>query len=342
LKEAKRNLILIFILSFPVFGKEKLNSMESELFRFSSIRETQNHFIPWRRETPESIKELGYNWFFDAFLFGNSSLKNAYEDFSSDNEDEILERINQSYGKPLTTIARLGVQYKNKDFKQGLYANGGEVFLLNNPVFPELHGVLLIDFSSITEYSWYSSNDKFRFTPSLAISRRKSLKKTLSFSEIILDKSSYKLSQTNWYNTVDASLESEYSFSHFSLMASARSVPIYGQKYNYWDTIVGFKTTNLAKKMDSRFLADLNFFGHYSPFYGGRYDVKKNYSLGTGIGFSDHLLLDLFISGKFYVNAGVKLNLENFEISIYTKKDSYDDFFIQEARFVGINSRFQF
>ena len=141
---------------------------------------------------------------------------------------------------------------------------------------------------------------------------------------------------------MEASLDSRIKFNYAELMLNVRSLPIFGQKYKYWDTLIGARSSNIAEKLDSKYFSDWHFYFQYSPFYGGEYDVKKTYGLGTSIGFSDHLSLDIYTSGKFYINTSVKLRLENFEFSLYNKKDSYDDFFVQEARSIGLNSRFQF
>lgn len=334
-------IMLFFFLTSSAYATKNTNALESELLRFSSIQDTQDYILPFFRDEPKSVKDLGNNLTFNFFFFGNSDIVNLANNLTSGDSEAIVKEIDESFGVPKTALIRVGVNYNYKKFTQSFNVNAGEVLVINNPVSPEISGLVFFDIAATSSYKWTSHSEYFSLEGSLSFIKRKAIKNTISLARLVdNDYEDFNLEQADSYNLVEGSLSASFNLDYIDLQAQIRSIPLGGQRFSYWDSIIDIRSKDLA--LTSKYFSFWDIYAQYSPVYGGDYDILTTYKLGTGIGLSDHLAVDIFASGKLHANLIITLRLETVEFSVYSVNKVYDQEFYQEARAVGIDTRYRF
>ncbi len=169
--------------------------------------------------------------------------------------------------------AKFNFGFKIDNWSQHFSTNGGAVLLVTDPVFPELRGFLFHDYASTTAYL-------YRPIPALVIKAqitfgfRKTLDETLTTGDLVSEGLDVKFNKQPYIGFAELSLLSTYNtFGYGHLIFELTSLPLKSSDYEYWETFIGYKSINIARKLDWG-IAELSFYGGYAPIYAGKYDVN--------------------------------------------------------------------
>ena len=326
----------LFLISTSALSRN-LNYIESNLFRISSFIRSEEWIQPFYRYHKKSFP----NYQISVFGSTHPEVKDLIDDIDSKDNDLIQNRIDNSYGKPYDASAKVQVLFRHERFIQTFSANAGAVATVNDPVFPELTGMLFQDYVATSSYI-YKYNEEFTFIPRLILGKRRVLDSSLTVAEIIDRKPDTKIKNRPWNTIIDFSLAARYEFESFDLLAELNSLPISNNEYNYWDTNLGIKTKNLKGLLAMDSIRRIDAYISYSPIYGGNYDVARTVKLGAGIEFSDSFMVDVFLHDEFLFGTIIKYNQDYFTLSLSTHENSYDDFHTQLSRKYSANISIQY
>ncbi len=338
------NLLIVFISALggrTLHAGEPLNYIQSSLLRLSSQNTIEKWVLPFFRQEPVQIKKMNYTFKNNFLVVGNGELPGLFDDITSDNEPLMQKRINESYGQPTDTATKISIGGNWGRFTQELSFNAGEVFILNNPVFPELETFLFYDFYSSTSYR-YQLDNSFELTPKLSLGPRRIIQKTITTGDLLAKSDLFKINKRPWVWFFELSLEAKYNGLWYELLLELNSIPLVDNDLNYWEVNLGARSANLLQPSENKILHSWDLFVLYSPLYGGDYDVRQTWKWGTGLYLSEHLGLDIFFNRELDPSGLVKLRLDNLDFSFFSMVKYYDHFKLQRSRSFGLNLRVQF
>lgn len=324
-------LISLFLVS-SVNARE-LNYIEAHNLRLSS----QTHPLHWMN--PFVFNKNPRNYETNVFVSSQKDVQKLYNDVQSKDQNQIIDRLNESFGEPYDLSAKINFGFKKDNWSQYFSTNGGAVLLVTDPVFPELKGFLFHDYTSTTAYL-YKPTPALVIKPQISVGVRRILDRTLSTGDLVSESLDVKFNKQPYIGFAELNLLGTYNtfgFGHFIFELS--SLPLKSSDYEYWETFIGYKTINIARKFDWK-ISELSFYGGYAPVYAGKYDVNRTIRLGSRIGLIEALVLDVFTTDDLYPGALLSYTFKYFEIAIFTFERAYDDFGRQKSRQYGANLKF--
>lgn len=315
-------LVLISINSYAL----DMNFMEAHHLRLSSQENVNNWLMP---HTPDKDHDFAFTF----FGTGNKDVPEVYDDIQSKKQDKIENRINSSYGKPYDAAAKVQFLFQKNSFRQAFSTNGGAVFVVTDPVFPELRGMIFHDYMASSSYKFQMGD--FSFRPQLSYGFRRTLFRELTAGDLVQEKLNVKFNKAANVGLVEFGLQSAYKMSHYGeVFFDVNALPLTNYEYKYWETILGYRTPLLYQRL---FL-----YAAFSPLYGGYYDVSRTYKLGANLSLVDSLRLHLFTLDDFYPGAEIQYRLGIVEVAVMTFERAYDDYGHQKSRQYGAALRLVF
>lgn len=324
-----------FLLSTNLFARQNLNFIEAHQLRLSAHESAEEWMVPFHYHTkPGNL---------DSFIFvsGKQEVLDLFNTLQSRDRDKITSLLNNSYGVPYDASAKVGFLYKFHEWSQHFSINGGAALIVNDPVFPELRGLIFQDYTGTTAYMLRSDNKKFSFKPRLVYGYRRLIFGQYTTGDLLNNSLNTKINKTTPHFFTEFSFQSAYQLPFFQLLAEGNSLPLTGANYNYWDTFLGARTLNLSKYL-GRSIKTLTFYGGYSPFYGGYYDASRTIKIGTQVAINEHFAFDFFSFDKFLPGARLSFSYDWFELSLHTFERAYDDYLKQISRQYGLNLKASF
>lgn len=315
---------LFVILSLPASAKS-LGFMESHSLRLSSQDQVNQWLIPMSQERHETVG-------FTILASGHKDVLDVYEDLQSKDQPRIEKRIDSSYGSPYDASAKIQAQFDYANFRQTLSTNAGAIFVVTDPIFPELQGLLFHDYMASSSYRFVFPN--LMVKPQISYGYRKLLNRRLTAGQVASEKINVKFDKSPSVGLVEFSLESKYFLRKYGeIFFEANSLPLSNYEYSYYETNVGYRSPLFARL--------ISFYAAYSPFYGGDYDVSRTVKLGAELRPLENLRLTVFTFDEFYLGGEAQLRFRNFELALLTFERSFDDYGFQKSRqygaFVKIN-----
>jgi hypothetical protein len=311
----------------------ELNYIEAHNLRLSS----HAHPLHWINSFVFN-KNPG-NYESNIFVSSQKDVQKLYNDVQSKDQNKIIARLNESFGEPYDLSAKVNFGFKKDNWSQFFSTNGGAVLLVTDPVFPDLKGFIFHDYTSTTAYL-YKPTPALVIKPQISVGVRKILDRTLSTGDLVSESLDVKFNKAPYVGFTELGLLSTYNtFGYGHLIFELTSLPLMSSDYQYWETFIGYKTINIAKKFNWK-ISELSFYGGYAPVYAGKYDVSRTIKLGSRIGLMDELDLDLFTTDELYPGALLSYTFKYFELALFTFERAYDDFGRQKSRQFGGNLKF--
>ncbi len=293
--------------------------MESHSLRLSSQDEVNQWIIPMSQERHETVG-------LTIFASGHKDVLDVYEDLQSKNQPRIEKRIDSSYGTPYDASAKIQASIDYANFRQTLSTNAGAIFVVTDPIFPELQGLLFHDYMASTSYRFVFPHMVFK--PQISYGYRKLLYRTLNAGQVASEKIKVQFNKVESVGLAEFSLESKFFLREYGeIFFEINSLPLTNYEYSYYDTNVGYRSPLFARL--------ISFYAAYSPFYGGEYDVSRTLKLGAEIRPIDHVRLTLFTLDDFYLGGEAQILFRNFELALLTFERAFDDYGYQKSRQYG-------
>ncbi len=311
----------------------RLNYIEAHNLRLSS----QTHSPHWIN--PFVFNKNPGNFEVNALVSGQKDVLKLYNDIESKDEQKIIDRLEESFGKPYDLSAKISVGIKVGSFSQFFSTNGGAVLLVTDPIFPELKGFLFHDYTSTSAYI-FRPTKALMLKPQVSIGFRRVLDKTLTTGDLVDKSLDVKFNKAPFIGFAEVNFLATYNtFGYGHLLGEISSLPMISNKYEYWETFLGYKTPNFAKKLNWEF-RELSLYGGYSPLYAGHYDVHRTFKTGIRFSPTKELSLDFFTMDEFYPGGLISYTFKHFEFAMFTFERAYDDHGEQKSRQYGLNLKF--
>lgn len=318
-------LLSTFFITSSVFAR-KLNFIEAHNLRLSS----QTHPLHWMN--PFVFNKNPGKYETNIFASGQKDVVNLYNDIQSKSEQKIIDRLQDSFGKPYDISAKVSFGYKSGNFSQFISTNAGAVMLVTDPVFPDLKGFLFQDYTSNTSYIFRPFKGMM-IKPVLTAGVRRTIDQTYTTGDLVSSNLDVRFNKAPYIGFAEINLlVTQNTFGYGNFLFELTSLPLMSYKYKYWDTFLGYKTPN--------FFNIMSFYGGYSPLYAGHYDVGRTYKTGIRVAPSSAFNMDVFTFDKFYPGALASYTWTHFELAAFTFERAYDDFGNQKSRQYGFNLKF--
>lgn len=338
------SIFLLFHFTSLSNAAERMNYIEASQLRLTSSNNTSDWIIPFYQNPLTSEKQLSTKTFaLRAGFFGSSNhlLPSIYSDIKKQDVPVVIEKLDNQFGSPLDALAKVFVETNWRQYTLGLSVNAGGSLIQNNPTFPQIDGFgfynAAINFSRRLDF-FVGSLTTIKITTGFMHSSRFSV----NLGDIIDDSVDVRVDKqpADWF--MNLSLKNQYTSDYGVISMEANSLPLFSNKYFYWNTNLGYRSPTFLNNESSLVLHNLSFYGLFSPFYGGRYKIKDTIKLGTSAGLTSIFALDLFTTLDFIFGAYAKFRYSIFEISAFSLQQNYDILGLQSSRSHGISFSFVF
>jgi hypothetical protein len=308
----------------------KLNFIETHLLRLSSQQDPTHWLLPFKQvRTPRSFES-------NVMLSMEKDTYSLYEDIQSKKQDKIQSRLQESFGQPYDVSAKINFGYRYGKFAQFFSINGGAALLATDPVFPELKGFLFHDYTATSSFI-LKPLPRLMLKPQISYGVRKTLDREYSVGDLVDKSLDVKFNEAPYIGFLELNVLVIFSLSEWGqLLFEVNSLPLMHQEFQYWDSFLGYKTPNFLRSK-RWFLTELAFYGGYSPFYGGEYDVSRTYKLGLKTSFAQGLEVDFFTMDDFYPAGIISWRVNYLTVEAFSFERAYDDFGNQKSRQYGLN-----
>jgi hypothetical protein len=317
-----RGLILLLLLSGGAQARD-LNFTEAHLLRLSSQQEPLRWLLPFRPVQSFSQASAGL------FVSSEKEVPAVYRDIQSRDEDRIESRLLESYGRPYDASAKLFAQYHWGQFTQSISVNAGAAILITDPVFPEVRGFLFNDYLAATAYT-FRPYAGLMLRPQVSYGLRRYLDREFTVGNLVDSRLDVNLSAAPYLAVAEFNLiaTQELGAGMGELLFEIASLPLNNVGYAYWETFLGYRTPDFFQR--------LYFYGGYSPFYGGDYDVNRTFKVGANMRPWEWLSLDLFTMDRWYPAAVASVQFKHLQLDLFTFERAFDHFEFQRARQYGL------
>lgn len=322
--------IVFFIFLSSSVQARRLNYLEAHLLRFSSQQDPTHWLLPFSFQRKSSQIET------NSTLSMQKDTYSLYKDIDSKNQSRIQSRLSDSFGQPYDVSAKLNAGFRYRGISQFISTTGGASLLVTDPVFPELKSFIYHDYAASTAYTFRPLMN-LTMRPQVNYGVRRIMDKTYSAGDLVDKKLDLNFNKQPYIGFVEINLISLYKLGDWGhALFELTSLPLIQSEYQYWDTFLGYKTPNILKNQQW-LLTELAFYGGYSPFYGGGYDVSRSYKIGSKLSISEWITADLFTMDEFYPASILTFNFTHLELDLFTFERAYDDFGNQKSRQYGLN-----
>jgi len=282
---------------------------------------------------PELAKENAFQ--VDLLLAENREVWDVYSDIKSKDRSRIQSRLEKSYGQPLDAEAKAGFSFHLGKFEQTFFANAAVALMVNDPVFPELSGILFNDYTLSSSYT-FTLPHGIKFRPTIQYGIRRTLDQSFTVGQLLDTKPNVKLKTYPYRFYSEASMNIERPFEFGILSASISSFPVTQKYYDYWKTEVSARSRNLLQATSITFPRQVYLWAGLSPFFGGAYNWGRTVQVGTSVGWTNFLRTDLFLFDNFRIAAIVTARIAFLHAEIFTFERSEDDHKALNSRQYGL------
>lgn len=323
------------LFSTVLYARQNFNFIEAHQLRLSAHESAEEWMVPFHYHArPGNLDS-------SIFVSGKQEVLDLFQTLQTRDREKIITQLNNSYGVPYDASAKIGFLYKFHEWSQQLSINAGAALIVNDPVFPELRGLIFQDYTSSTAFMLRSGDKKLSFKPRLVYGFRRLIFGKYTTGDLLNNSLNTKIKEEPTHFFSEFSFQAAYQLPFFQLLAEGNSLPLAGVDYNYWDSFLGARTLNLSKYL-GRTIKTLTFYGGYSPLYGGYYDASRTIKIGTQVAINEHFAFDLFSFDNFLPGARLALSYDWFELSLHTFERAYDDYLFQKSRQYGVNLKASF
>lgn len=329
-------LLMLMFLATEASGRS-LNFIEAHQLRLS----TRNDGLTWIN--PFFSARPAEHFDFRLFFSNEKDVLGLYKDIQSKDQPKIQQRLSESYGKPYDVSAKVGMGFHYGRFSQHFSTNGGALLFINDPVFPEMDGLIFHDYVTTSSYA-FGKPRNWVLRPRISLGWRKMVDEKFTAGDLVQRPLKVNFEKKPYTNLFEMGLNGSKTLGEYGdLIGEVNAIPLIKSdgEYEYWDTFLGYRSWNFLDDKGS-WLHALHAYGGYSPFYAGDYDVERTIKTGIDVQFIRHLRLDLFTMDKFYPGLIFSTQFQYIEFNLFTYERGYDDFGRQRSRQYGANLRFLF
>jgi hypothetical protein len=257
-----------------------------------------------------------------------------YDDLSAKDSARLLSRLQQSYGEVYDVTGKLALEASLGRFRQRFSVNAAVSLTVNDPVFPELSGILFNDYTFTTDYRFAYRGWAFR--PSLTYGLRRTLDRSFTVGQLLDTKPNLKIKAVPYRLFAELGLEAGRSFSWGDLLLSAESLPLRQRDYDYWQVELGYRSPNLLEKAAGGWPKRLNLWAAASPLYGGDYEFGRTLRAGVSVEWFRYLQTDVSFMDKFLPAAFIRVGTRAISAELFTFARGEDDAHTFSARQYGV------
>lgn len=282
-----------------------------------------------------NVKQAPYTAKLVVLASRQSDVWGLYQDIKTKDQAKIARRLQESYGNVYDAAAKIGVYGRIGSFTQGISVNAAVAMLVNDPVFPELTGILY------NNYALYSAYDGewlgVRWKPALTYGVRRVMEQSFTVGQLLDTKPNMKLKTYPYRFFAEGALEGTKSFSWGELLANAEGVPLFRSDYMYWQVELGYRTRNLLEGVSRKWPWRWTAFTSFSPLYGGTYAMGRTVKVGTSVEWFRFLQTDFFLMDGFRPAGIVRVGTAWWNAQLFTFARSEDDYKAFNSRQYGLS-----
>jgi hypothetical protein len=319
----------LFALAFvlPAQAAIPLSFPRAQNFLLTGAESVDDWLIPLASKAPFSGKV--------SLLFSRQSdVWALYQDVKSKDQTRVNRRLQESYGNLYDAAAKLAVYGRIGHFTQGLSLNAAASLLVNDPVFPDLAGLLYNNYAffSAYDFTWAS----VRWRPSLVYGVRRVMVQAFTVGQLLDTKPNTKLKTLPYRGFVEAGLEASRPTPWGEILLNVKGVPVYRNDYAYWQVEAGFRSVNLLEGVKRNWPWRWTAWASFSPFYGGNYALVRTVKVGTSVEWFKFAQTDIFLMDKFRPGFVLRLGTARINAQLFSFARSEDDFQVFSSRQYGL------
>lgn len=336
-----RTVIGTFLAFFFLFHPITLNArqgnfIESHLLRLSQSQDIENWTSPRAYEPLASSR----SFFFESHAGGNTETIALYSLIKKKDKEKLEYELANLYGTPLEASLKIHSSYDFGFIKQSFVYAWGTAVTVNDPVFPELKGILFNDIGMRSEYTYPIVNGPVT-TLRLTYGLRRLMDQSFTVGELLDKRPNLRFKSYPYRFFMDWSPGLSYSLKPVVLFTEFQSLPIVDSSIDYWAGVVGVRTLNLSKLLEKDWIENLHAWVSISPLFGGNYSVARTLQLGAMTKMTKYFQLTAYMH-DFLPAGEVRVLIDPVELSLYTYSRSYDEARTQFNRSWGLSLRASF
>ncbi|RZA09479.1 MAG: hypothetical protein EOP11_01570 [Proteobacteria bacterium] len=301
--------------------------MRAQNFRLSQARGPNDWLLPFAAQDRGPL-QVG------VFLARQSEVGALYADLKSKDSARIQDSLQRSYGKVYDAAAKIGAEFNAGNFRQNFSLNAAASLRVNDPVFPELSGVLFNDYALSTSYGFRWEGWSVR--PKLTYGLRRVLARSFTVGQLLDGKPNAKLKSVPYRLFAEFGAEIMKSFGWGDLYFNAASLPLRQTEFSYYQLDLAYRTPNLLGRLAAKSLPSLSVWVSTSPVYGGDFEFVRTIRAGISANWLRYFQADIFTADKLLPGAIVRLGPPRVNLQLYTFARAEDDQHVFIARQYGL------
>jgi len=333
-------LLLVFILSIILnFEKadastKNLDLVQSKLFDLSSSRNFHDWLIHPYFEKEIFLKR-------SLFIFSRSpSFLDFYNQLRTGDYTKITNAISNTIGTPNILNYKLETSFTKRPFHHS-FSYSSSQFLFINPDTPILVDSLMNQtLAGKISKRFFFNRSGLLIIPQIIYGIRKSMNKSFSISDLLLEQPDQKLSNTKWKFFSEMNLLLDLNLKFFNVTLDLKSFPLINRDYTYWNLVSGIKTKRLRAPFKSSYFSSLDFFINSSPISAGNHDKKKTVRYGTNLYLNKYLNFNLFFLESNKIGFIFAYKNKNLSISLHSYEKTYLNEYSLKKKGIDFNYKF--
>lgn len=274
--------------------------------------------------------------FATAIFSENREVPGTYDDIRSKDLARIQRRLASTYGQPIDAEAKLGFVLPFGAFEQSFFLNAAASLSVNDPVFPELSGIIFNDYTFSSAYT-FRLPAEISVKPTLVYGLRRTMEQAFTAGSLLESKPNVKLKSRpyRFYSELGLSAEKHLA-SVGTFGASVTGLPIHQTEYNYWATDLSWRSEEMMRLVSWKFPKKAFLWAGFSPLFGGAYNWSRTIRIGTSLAWFNFLRTDLFLTERFLVGGIISARIAFMELDFFTFERSEDEYKLFRSRQYGL------
>ncbi len=301
-----------------------LNFIEAHTLRLSSSESLEEWVL--FHDRPPSSESTHFKS--RSIFVSHGALFRLFNAADSGDSTRVRGELESNMGTPYVANASIGIAGSYRGIWQSFSVNAGTIFQPNNPVFPELRGVLFNDFLFTTSYG-VRVTPRLRLKPKITYGSRRLLFPTYDIGDLVENQPIVKIQEVPYLPVVEVGTLASVDLTrelHSSIHFSVQGVSLIQNRPSYWEARIGVHSKNLAVLWSGGLVDTLKLKLSLAPFFGGNYDWDRTLQLGLQVGFSELFNLDLFLWDRYRLGAFLRFKLRPIEVHFFTMERVLDNF----------------
>lgn len=328
-------LLLCLLPATAIAARKPLSYPKSHNFRLSSAASLRAWLlIPELGGAPQRTVRL---------LFAdNPEVPGTYRDIKSKDIVRIQRRLETLYGHPVDAEAKIGLSLPFGAFEQSFAMNGAAAMLVNDPVFPELNGILFNDYTLTSAYA-FRLPQEIEARAALNYGLRRVMEQSFTVGALLGSPLNTKLKTYPYRFYSELSLSAERRFASLGTFGFAlQALPVYQKYYDYWAADLSWRSTDLLAGTNLSIPKKAYLWAGVSPFFGGAYNWARTFRLGTSVAWFPFLRTDLFVTERFLLGGVISGRIGLVDLELFTFERAEDEHKIFKSRQYGaaLSARF--